>query len=498
MKIFSAAQIREIDAYTIEHEPIPSIELMERASLAFVHWFVKRFSDKNPIQTFCGLGNNGGDGLAITRLLLERGFQVEVFICRFSKNSSPDFQLNEQRLKKLTKVYEITDEASIPKITEGLVIDALFGSGLSRPISGFTAKLVEKINQGNCTTISVDIASGLYCDSYNADPNIIKPDHTVSFQFPKLAFLLPKNHKYCGEFHLVNIGLSPKKIADYETPFFYLKKETVQHLYKKRGKYSHKGTYGHLQIIAGSYGKIGAAVLALRAGLKTGVGLLTAFVPKCGYAIVQSCVPEAMCLTDTQDEHLSTIETAPTASYFALGPGIGKHPDTLVALRNFLEKAEKPLVIDADAINLISENPDLLNSIPQNSIFTPHPKEFERLVGKWENEFERLEKLRQFCQQHQFVCIIKGAHTAIGLPNGKIYFNSTGNPGMATGGSGDVLTGMIGSLLAQGYPPKEATLLGVYLHGLAGDIAARKLGMEAVSATDIINNIGNAFQVVAQ
>jgi NAD(P)H-hydrate epimerase len=494
MKILSAAQTRELDAYTIRHEPVASIDLMERASLSFINWFVSKFDNNQPVAIFCGLGNNGGDGLAIARLLLERKYKVEVWIVQYADNSSADFKANYERLNGLLPIQKIRHEKNIPILAQqSIIIDAIFGSGLSRPVEGIAAQVIESINKANSIVVAVDIPSGLYVDAYNWDTHIIQADYTLSFQLPKLSFLLPQNEKYVGEWHITDIGLHPEKIKQTATPYFYLDEALVKILVKKRNKFSHKGTFGHALLVGGSYGKMGAAVLATRACLHSGVGLLTVHVPACGYEIMQISVPEAMTITDVEENLISALPDTEYYSAIGIGPGLGTAPQTAQALQNLLQAANKPIVIDADGLNLLSKNKALLKLLPAESILTPHPKEFERLTRPAAHEYERLEVLKEFAIQYQVNVVLKGAHTAIARPSGEVYFNSTGNPGMATGGSGDVLTGIITALLAQQYQPFEAALLGVYFHGLSGDFAASRKGYNALVASDLVENLSQAF-----
>ncbi|GAB4340558.1 MAG: bifunctional ADP-dependent NAD(P)H-hydrate dehydratase/NAD(P)H-hydrate epimerase [Flammeovirgaceae bacterium] len=497
MKILSSAQIKAVDAYTIENEPISSINLMERASMRFVDWYITRFNVDLPVKIFCGMGNNGGDGLAIARLLHQKGYNVEVFVIRHAEKSTDDFHENEKRFLSIKPIHDIRTEKDIPQVFEkDVVIDAIFGIGLTRTVRGISAQVIDYLNECFCfAKISVDIASGLMADVHSEEGHysIFKPDFTVTFQTPKLAFMLPQNEMYVGEWELLPIGLSEKKMEEEPTSYFYTTENTIKKIIKKRKKFSHKGSFGHVLLMGGSYGKMGAIVLATKAALRAGVGLATAYVPRCGYNILQSTVPEAMCLTDSYENHIS--ETPDVERFDAVAVGIGM--DILSkpwhALSELLQISHRPLVIDADAINLMSIHPELIDKLPENSILTPHPKEFERLIGATANHFERLKLLKTFSMTHKVIVVLKGAHSAIALPNGNIHFNSTGNPGMATAGSGDVLTGIIVALLGQGYSPSEAAILGVYLHGLAGDIAAKQHSQPSMLATDITDAIGKAY-----
>jgi len=514
MKIITAKQIREADAYTIAHEPIASIDLMERASASFVKWFVDHFHKQKVIKIFCGLGNNGGDGLAVGRMLLEKNYKVEVFAIRHSDSTSEDFTVNEQRLSNLTDIKNIYPGKDLPSITKNnIVIDAIFGSGLARPVKGLCGEVIQHINKSKCTVIAIDIASGLYCDSPPVYPISVSPSkvkeethitdyrlpiihatHTVSFQNPKLSLLLPQNEVYTGDWHLVPIGLDEGFIRSMDTTNYYIDMDLVKKIVKRRAKFSHKGTFGHALLITGSYGKMGAALLAARACLRSGAGLLTMHIPKCGYEFMQTALPEAMVMVDDSNDCFTTVPEIEKYAAIGIGPGLGMDKLTQKAFLKLIQKSSKPLVIDADAINIIGKNKNILVQIPSNSIFTPHPKEFERLAGKSDNDYQRLELLRTFAYKIKSIIVLKGAHTCIATPQGDCYFNSTGNPGMATAGSGDVLTGIITGLLAQGYSSFEAAILGVYLHGLTGDIAAKQFGKEAMIASDMVEMLGNAYK----
>jgi NAD(P)H-hydrate epimerase len=494
-KILNAAQIRAIDAYTIQHEPIASIDLMERASQAFVDWFTERFWNVPAVKVFCGLGNNGGDGMAIARLLSQLHFSVDVYVVLYADQTSPDCATNLERLNRQLSPRTIRKTEEIPGLqAEDIIIDAIFGSGLSRPVEGLAAAVVEAINASHATVIAVDIPSGLFVDAANTSTAIVRADHTVTFQLPKLAFLLPENEPYTGEWHKVDIGLHPAAIQQSDTPFYYITADLIKSIIRKRGKFSHKGTFGHGLLIAGSYGKMGAAVLCAKACLRSGIGLLTLHIPNCGYQIMQMAVSEAMTVTDTNDAYVTQLPDTEKYITIGLGPGLGTHPETAVVLEEVLTHFTKPIVLDADALNMLSHHKSWLEKLPPNSILTPHPKEFERLTGKASNDYERLALLHQFSSKYKVITLLKGAHTAIALPNGTVYFNSTGNPGMATGGTGDILTGMITSLLAQGYEPYQAAILGVYLHGLAGDLAAQHKGYAGLIASDLIDYIPQALQ----
>ncbi len=375
------------------------------------------------------------------------------------------------------------------------MIDALFGSGLSRAVDGVFADAIRAMNDTDCIRVAVDIPSGLRADEPSSG-QIVKADHTISFQTPKLAFLFPSHHKFVGEWHVLDIGLDKDFIRKQDVSHFVLTSRDIRKRLKTRSTYDHKGNYGHVLLVSGSYGKTGATVLSARAALRSGVGLLTVCVPSCGYVVLQSSVPEAMVLADPNERVISSIPELEKYSAIGVGPGLGQSGETVKALQSLLEQSKKPLVIDADGLNIIAEHRNLMHLVPAGSILTPHPKEFERIVGRWSNDFERLDKQIDLARQLNSVIVLKGAFTSIAAPDGGVYFNPTGNPGMATGGTGDVLTGILTGLMGQGYNCQEAAIVGVYLHGLAGDLAASDLGFESLIASDIIAYLPAAFQKI--
>lgn len=498
IKILTAAQIKGADAYTIEHDKITSVELMERAAGAFVRTFIEQWKEKRPVCIFCGSGNNGGDGLAIGRLLLSQQYKVQVYMVQQSGKASPDFQENLEKLNKFHEPRTIAEEGQIPDIPEeAVIIDALFGTGLSRPVEGLYARVIERINRSGAEVVSVDISSGLYPNRpADKEGAIVEADCVITFQIPKLALMLPENGKWVRSWKLVNIGLSKEYLEKAETPYFYTCVDFIRTIYLTRNKWSHKGDFGKVLLIAGSKGKIGAAVLCARACLRSGVGLLTVQLPSCGYTIMQTAVPEAMVLSDSSEEQFSEVPELEGYNVLGIGPGLGTAAPTVEAFRQLLQKAKQPMVLDADALNLISKDNSLLEWLPENAILTPHPKEFERLAGSWANDFERLEKQRDFSRKYKVVVVLKGAHTSISSPQGQVYFNSTGNPGMASGGTGDALTGMLAGLLGQQYAPFEAAVLGVFLQGLAADLAVKKLGMDSFIASDLISYLPLAYKEI--
>lgn len=495
LKILTAEQIRALDAHTIEHAPIASIDLMERASQAFVSWFCGHVDVPRTISIICGMGNNGGDGLVIARLLLAYNYTVKVWIVRGQTKESADFITNFNRIAAKHQVNEITNQETLALSSFedcDVMIDALFGTGLSRKIEGLQEAAIKKMNEAAAYKIAVDVPSGLLINKAS-EGTIFKADFTLTFQLPKLAFLLPENFQYVGNWQAMRIGLDKNFIEAADTNHFLVEKKDIKAILKPRNKFDHKGNNGKALLIAGSFGKMGAAVLAARAAMRTGLGLLTTHVPITGLTTIQGSVPESMASVDRHEQYFTTVPLYEDIDAVGIGPGIGFHNETKRAFEKLLQQSKKPLVVDADAITLLANHPSLLLLLPPQSILTPHPGEFRRLVGDWANDFDRLEKQKNFSKQIGGIVLLKGAHTSITSSEGKVYFNSTGNAGMATAGSGDVLTGIITSLLAQGYPPLDATILGVFLHGLAGDLAARKMGEISLIASDIIDFIPQAY-----
>jgi NAD(P)H-hydrate epimerase len=498
MKIFRSDQVRQIDELTIAEEPVASIDLMERAAGQVVKWYISKFERSGRVFIFVGPGNNGGDGLAIARLLDSNRYDTLVYYVEFTEKTSENWKINLRRLKSETKVQVnyLNNIENFPLISSGdIIIDAIFGSGLTRPVEGLAEAVIKNLNRTNAKIISVDIPSGLFGEdnTQNVPDCIVSADHTLTFQFPKLAFMFPENAKYNGEWEVLPIGLSATIIGNTTSSYFLTEKNDVVPLLKKRNKFDHKGIFGHGALFAGSYGKIGAAILGASAALRTGIGLITCHVPSCGVTIIQTALPEAMVETDRNEKYLSEIGDTYSFNAVGIGPGIGTEPESQKALYKLLTKCKRSIVIDADALNIISLNDDWLSRIPEGTILTPHPKEFERFAGKTENSYLRLLRQIQLSIEYKCIIVLKGAYTSVTTPDGNVYFNSTGNPGMATAGSGDVLTGILLSLLAQGYTPVHAAIVGVYLHGLAGDIAAEELCQESVIASDIVNVLPKAF-----
>ena len=504
MKIFPTSAIRQLDAYTIEHEPIASVDLMERAARALTDAITERWSDTDtPFTFFAGPGNNGGDALAVARLMAGEGYRPEVFLFSPQGKLSEDCATNLERLRKVEGVtlHEISTQFAPPVLTAAhVVVDGLFGSGLNKPLGGGFAAVVKYINASPARVVAIDVPSGLMGEdnTYNIAAHIVRADLTLSLQLPKLAFLFAENETYVGEWRLLDIGLSGKAIEETDTDFELAEDDEVASLLRSRGRFAHKGHFGRALLIAGSQGMAGASILSARGCLRSGVGLLTVHVPFCNNFMVQSSVPEAMTDLDYNETRFS--EPTDTDDYQAIGvgPGLGRDPQTADAVLEQIRTCQTPMVIDADALNALGEHRPALNNLPEGSILTPHPKELERLVGKCRNSYERLVKARELAQNADVHIVLKGAYTAVISPSGRCWFNTTGNPGMATGGSGDVLTGVLVALLAQGYEPWTAARLGVFAHGLAGDIAARKQGRMGMTAGDIAACLPLAWKMLEE
>lgn len=495
MKIFTADQIRKADAYTIAHEPVTSLKLMERAAEACTRWLLDHFQNRMTYHIFCGTGNNGGDGLAIARLLAQEGFKVNVFLQHNTANRSEDCAVNMQRVKETLgiAIYTWEEFSSFSFSPDSVIIDALYGTGLNRPLEGQVKEVIAELNRLSFPKISVDIPSGLHPDQHLEDAGeIFKADFTLSFQFWKRTFLHPETGIFTGKVEILDIGLSPDFIDNEPSDFLVIDDLLIRKLYCPRKEFSHKGTYGKTKIIAGSFGKMGAAVLSVKAALRTGSGLTTVHSPDVGYDILQTSCPEAMFISGGNRILTSfTIEDDETAG---IGPGIGTEQETAEAFLKILKTAKRPIVLDADALNILAQNSESIKLLPKNSIITPHPKEFARLFGETKNSFERLNLAIQKARELQIFIIVKDHHTQVVTPEGKVFYNITGNSGLAKGGSGDVLLGVVTSLLVQGYSSEDASIFGVWLHGKAADFAVEKSAKESMLATDVIDSLPDVFR----
>ncbi|MFK7750019.1 MAG: NAD(P)H-hydrate dehydratase [Kordia sp.] len=497
MKIYSSTQIYEAINRTIEKNQITSNDLMEFVGTQLFNWFHTRMQGAQvPIHIYCGIGNNGGSGLVLGRQLLHHGYNVHIYIVNFSDKRTKDFLINYDRVKEF-KVWPrlLSSCEELPEMQkEDIIVDAIFGIGLNRETAPWVKDLIKYINASKAYTVSLDVPSGLYPDHGPEDKEaVIESNFTLTSQAPKLSFFLPETGIYIQQWEAIDAGLDQEYLQTTDTEVQLIDKFEVLPLYIPREKYAHKGTYGHSLIVGGSYGKIGAVTLASSACLRVGTGLVTAYIPTCGYTVLQTSLPEAMVICDENEKQLTNIEYDIEPKAIGIGVGMGTDAATVKALKAFLQKNKTTrLVIDADALNILSENKKLLKFVPKGTILTPHPKELERLIGEWTDDFDKLTKAKAFAKKHEIVLIIKGAHTVI-IHDTYVYINNTGNPGMATAGSGDVLTGMLTGLVSQEYDPVTAAIFGVYLHGKAGDIALSGLGYQALTASDIAYHIGDAY-----
>ena len=500
MKIFTSTQIHELDRYTIENEPIPSLDLMERAAKALTQAITEMYSVATPVVVFAGPGNNGGDALAVARLMADKNYQVSVYLFNISGSLSPDCAANKQRLqenKRIHQFIEVIEEFNPPALEANmLVIDGLFGSGLNKPLAGGFASLVKYINSSPAQVVAIDIPSGLMTEdnTYNVRANIIRADHTLTLQQVKLSFLFPENQQFVGNLRALDIRLSEEGMRKLDSQYTIVEENDVRQLMLPRSPYAHKGQMGNALLIAGSYGMAGAAILAARACMRAGVGKVTVNSPKRNLPLLQVAVPEAIVQNSLEETYFAEAVDTEDFNALGIGPGLGQSEQTAIAMIAQLRRTQCPIVVDADALNILANHRAWLQQLPQDIIMTPHPKELDRLEGHSADSYERLTKASNLAERLKGYIVLKGHHTAISCPGGHILFNSTGNAGMATAGSGDVLTGIITGLLARGYKPQDACVVGVYLHGLAGDIAAHDLGEESLTASDIINCLPRAFK----
>ncbi len=501
MEILTTTQIRELDAFTIKNEPIAPIDLMERAAAAFTAAFTARWEKGRPVKVFAGPGNNGGDALAIARILTCRGYDVDTYLFNTEGRLSEGCSTNRQRLLDTpdARFHEITSTFDPPKVGHNdIIIDGLFGTGLNKPLQKGFAALVKFINASPAEVVAIDVPSGLMCEdnSYNVKDHIVRATATFTFQLPKLAFLLADCSDYVGRWELLDIGLSAEGIGHIQPDMTLTEPDDIRPLLLPRNAFGHKGTFGHALLIAGSYGMAGAATLAARACLRSGVGKTTLHTPTANNDILQISVPEAVLSHDSDLQAFSTpVDTQPYDAV-GIGPGIGQTRTTERALLNQLNTSQVPIVIDADALTLLGRHREQIGRLPAETILTPHPKELAALADNCIDAYTTLSTARDLARRQHLLVVLKGHFTAICTPSGHTYFNPTGNAGMATAGSGDVLTGILTALLARGYRPEAACRVGVYVHGLAGDLAAGRLGEESLTASDIIHELPAAFRLL--
>lgn len=497
MKILDAKQIKEVDRKTTEYLGITSLQLMEQAAGYISNWIMEKYSSTSkPILIICGTGNNGGDGFAVARMLYNEGYKITIWALhpqgsKYSQDCKTNYDKCKERQIPIVEIEYPQNNIEIPE--NMVVIDAIFGTGLSRDLDDISMSIINKLNASKNIVVSVDVPSGLFLD--RKTDLALNADYTLTLQIPKLALFLPKNNEFVGDIHIIPIGLSEKAVEESETDIFYTEKNDIEKLVKKISPFTHKGIQGHGLIIGGSRGKIGSVCLSSQAVLRSGAGLVTAFVPQCGLNILQTAFPEAMVIEDENENIITNINIEINPSAIGIGPGMGKHSDTQQAFHKFLRTVNQPLVIDADAINILGIHKEWCELLPEDSVLTPHPKELERLIGNWKDDFEKIEKAKYFCKKYKVILVIKGHNTLI-INGEQIFINSTGTSALATAGSGDVLTGIITGLKAQQYSSLHAAILGVYIHGLTADITTNTIHPRSFIASDIIENIGNAYLFV--
>ncbi len=485
MKILTGNQIKEADQYTIEFEPVSSIDLMERASINIMQWISCNVDKAYPLLFVTGKGNNGGDGLAVARLLYETGYKCFVYIPFEEDDLSEESLINLKRLPGGVIRLKAFDADNIPE--DIIIIDALFGTGVKGKINEALSLLIEKINNSGNPVISIDLPSGMKSEFGNGNQTIVKASSTLTLEYPKLAMLLPEEGEYCGNIHILPIHLHRDYFNSIKTPYHFINTDYIKSILKKREKFAHKGLYGHALLICGSRAMAGAAVLSAGGALRSGCGLVTIHLPEEERGPVYTRFPSAILSLDRGMCFSELPEDLEKYSAIGIGCGLGRTDETQKAVELLLRSINKPIVFDADALNILAANKELQKIIPEKSILTPHPGELKRLIGDWRDEEEKIERVKVLAKETQCVIVVKGAYTMITMPDGNIYFNSTGNSGMAKGGSGDVLTGFITGLLARGYCSTEAAIIGVYFHGLAGDRAAEEFGLEGMSSSDMLN-----------
>jgi hydroxyethylthiazole kinase-like uncharacterized protein yjeF len=504
MKILNREEIRFADEYTIQHEPISSIDLMERAARACVMYIMKYVDDSEPVFILCGKGNNGGDGFAIARMLLERSYNCTAVLVNYTPEFSEDCKTNYERLKAAhpDSIFEVNSEKDLESsrfTSVSTLVDALLGTGLNKPLSGLLKDVVEFANKNFTRIISIDCPSGLYIDKSNdPDDRVVHSTVTLTFQYPKLSFFMAQNKWAVPNFEILNIGLHPHLEHLIQAKQFFISRNEIRQLVTQRSKFSHKGNFGHALIIAGSNSMRGAASISAMACLRSGAGLLTVHSVENAIQALMHHLPEAMSSIDSNAEFICELPDVKKYSSVAIGPGIGTEQETRDVLKKLLNYNAAPLLVDADALNILAMNKTWISFLQPDTILTPHPKEFDRLTEAHSSDLDRYTSAKQFAMKHRVILVLKGSYTIVCMPDGSTYFNSTGNAGLAKGGSGDALTGIIIGLLARGYRAPQAALIGVYIHGAAADLAVKKSSMESLLASDVIDKLPKAFLKLEQ
>lgn len=495
MKILNINQLKECDQFTIKNKPIFSINLMEKAAKVSCEWILKNTNPNEDFVIFCGNGNNGGDGLALARLLTSHNRKVKVVV-NYGKKFSKDAVTNLQRIPENVPIIDASDFSTNIIRNSTVIIDAIFGIGLNKNIGQPWETVITELNKLSNQIISLDMPSGFSPDGDRNSDVFIKATDTISFQFYKKIFFHTESGVFCGRVHILNVDLSPIFIDEVVVEGFVADESEIRKIYKSRPEFSHKGNFGKAVLVGGSYGKTGAIVLAARVAARAGAGLTYVNAPECAYSACLMQIPEAMFEFggNREVENINVIENAE----YGIGPGFGKHETARLALESFLRTHNKPVVLDADALSLFSSHFNLLSWVTKDSILTPHPKEFDSLFGSSVNSFARLELAKEMAKKYGFNIVLKDHHTQIILHTGEVYYNVTGNSGLAKGGSGDVLTGIITSLLAQKYSPRDAAIFGVWIHGKAADLALKGQSKESLLASDVIENVGKVFNYLSK
>lgn len=509
MKILTNQEIGQIERSTLYAQNISPVELVERAAGALAAKIRTLCNRDVPLIFLAGWGGNGADALEVARLMSLEGYRPVVYLFNIGGNKLNDV-CREMRNRLSTApnatLVEVTGSQTFrwPEISvDSVIVDGLFGAGLNRELPRTFQLLAQNINQSGAMVISIDIPSGLMSE-WNGSASrahMIHADVTLTIEFPRLAFMLGDNAEVVGDWSVVKIGYDPTAVKKAPFTYFLVDRQLVKSHLKERKKFSSKFDYGHAIIFAGCRGMFGAAVLTARGALRAGAGKVTVHsASDCGN-ILQSSTPSAMFEADSRSQVISAMPLSSKYNAIGVGPGIGKAEETIVAFEKLAKAASAAsirMVVDADALNIIAKRPNILNYLPALSVLTPHAGEFDRLFGKSESDEERLKKAIRCAEDYNLIIVLKGHNTAIIRPDGKIMFNSTGTPAMATAGSGDVLTGVITGLMASGLRSELAAFVGVYAHGLAGEIAAATNGQYGVTAEDIAANIGVAIKQIME
>lgn len=501
MKILDSERLHELDRMTMQREGISASDLIGRVARQAANEIQSRWQPSTPTVIFAGPGNNGADALALATELTQRGFRPTVYLFNIGGNKlSPDCRAQRDMAAArigADHIVEVTGTTfSTPHLdSQCLVVDGLFGSGLRDPLMGGFMALVRYINESGAKVVSLDMPSGLFClwNNNTLTRNVVHADITLAVGTPRLPFMLSDYSECVGRWQLMDIGLSADALRELPTEFHYVEGSEIRGNLRRRPDFCSKDNFGCVTLVAGSYGMMGAAVLASRACLRAGAGRVTVHAPQCGYEILQTAVPEAMFDADRQRLVIGDITPPADNRIMAVGPGIGTNDTTIDALETLIKQAHRPLILDADALNCLARRPMLLDHLPVLSLLTPHAREFDRIFEPQPSDEARLIKAIEVSRRHNILILLKGHYSALVRPDGRVYFNSSGTPALATPGSGDVLTGIIAAFMAQGHKPEVSAIIASYIHGLAGQLAQRSQGTYSVTASDIVDHIGPAI-----